>query len=156
MPYLSANAISSPFKIHQNLKHFSLTSRLLLWSKRLPPSFAYILFSILTPLQPTPHPAVRSIRSRDCSAHYPPMAPPSHFKPKQSNPRYYFPFCYSSSGLFPICGAGQACPHVSQLPFLQPGALQPHWFVPWSSSGHYLDVTCIMRARLFEVANPTP
>ena len=26
MPYLSANTISSPFKIHQNLKHFSLTS----------------------------------------------------------------------------------------------------------------------------------
>ena len=42
--------------------------------------YASILFSLLLPLQPTLHPAVRSIRSQDCSAHHPPMAPPSHSK----------------------------------------------------------------------------
>lgn len=59
---------------------FPLTSPLPLSPKRLPPPFASILFSMLMPLQPTLHPAVRSIRSQDCSAHHPPMAPPPHSK----------------------------------------------------------------------------
>lgn len=75
------------------------------------PTFCF-LSSRLFSLHPTQQ-LDQSDHMIDCLAHYPPMAPPSHFtKPKQSNPIYYFPFCYSSSGLFPICGAHQACPHV--------------------------------------------
>lgn len=124
--YLPANAISSPFKYIRTSSIFPHFTASTLIQETATTS---CLHSV-TPLPPTPHPAVRSIRSHGCSAHHPPqpavrpsrlhgcsahhppMAPPSHSKPKQSDPTDYFPFCYSSSGLLPICGARQACPHV--------------------------------------------